>query len=56
MYQVFTYSSLDEVGHVGLGEEGQVTSENSVLFTTEQVPGIVLSTENEIAQRSMRSE
>ncbi len=40
----------------GWGQEGQAPSEKFVLFTTEQVTGIVLSTENEIALRSVRSE
>ncbi len=56
MYQVFTYSSLDEVGHVGLWAIGTGYFRKFVLFTTEQVTGIVLSTENEIANRSVRSE
>ncbi len=45
VYQVFTYSSLDEVGHVGLGAKGTGYFRKFVLFTTEQVTGIVLRTE-----------
>jgi hypothetical protein len=49
VYQVFTYSSLDEVGHVGLGARGTGYFRKFVL-------GIVLSTENEIALSYIWSE